>query len=143
MKVFVCWLINVCDWVGELSIVYLLAAISGKPTSYAFLNNYLPLDYRFVIAGALMAIVPAIVTAIYATMNYNLVLSWAVVRWMSPLNIVTNQFFYFFKTLFLSGAAWAAFLTCLVYKWFPNANLEWALPLMRKIGNYIYHLFVI
>lgn len=143
MKVFVCWLINVCDWVGELSIIYLLSAISEKPTYFAFLNNNIPQDNRFVIAGALMAIIPAIVTAIYATLNYNLVLSWAVVRWMSPLNIITNQFFYFFKTLFLSGAAWAAFITYNMYKWFPNANLDWALPLLRKIADYFYNLFFV
>lgn len=143
MKVFVCWLINVCDWVGELSIIYLLAAISEEPTNYAFLNNYLPQDNRFVIAGAFMAIIPAIVTAIYATLNFNLVLSWAVIRWMSPLNIVTNQLFYFFKTLFLSGAAWAAILTFFMYKWFPNADLDWTLPLLKNIADYFYKLFIV
>ena len=133
MRVFICWLINVCDWVGELSIVYLILAISKHETTSDFINQYVPSDPHFAIAGGVMAIIPAIVTAIYATLNYELVLSWAVIRWMSPLNIVTNKIFYFFKTLFLSGAAWAALLTILSFKLFPNANMDWALNLLKII----------
>ena len=133
MRVFICWLINVCDWVGELSIVYLILAISEHDTTSDLINQYVPLDPHFAIAGGVMAIIPAIVTAIYATLNYELVLSWAVIRWMSPLNIVTNQIFYFFKTLFLSGAAWAAILTILTFKLFPNANMDWALNILKNI----------
>ena len=133
MRVFICWLINVCDWVGELSIVYLILAISKHETTSDFINQYVPSDPHFAIAGGVMAIIPAIVTAIYATLNYELVLSWAVIRWMSPLNIVTSKIFYFFKTLFLSGAAWAALLTILSFKLFPNANMDWALNLLKII----------
>lgn len=138
MRVFICWLINAADWVGELSIIYMVIAFSTKPTNISWLNQYIPTDPYFSIAGALIAIIPAIITAIYATINYDLVLSWAVIRWMSPLNIVTNQFFYFFKTLFLSGAAWAAFITCLLFRLFPNENFKWSLNIMKSI----YHLFV-
>ena len=133
MRVFICWLINICDWVGELSIVYLILAISEHDTTSDLINQYVPPDPHFAIAGGVMAIIPAIVTAIYATLNYELVLSWAVIRWMSPLNIVTNQIFYFFKTLFLSGAAWAAILTILTFKLFPNANMDWALNILKNI----------
>lgn len=144
MRVFICWLINVCDWVGELSIVYMVIAVSeNTQTNNTFLNDLIPTDIHFAIAGALMAIIPAFVTAVYATLNYDLLLSWAVIRWMSPLNIVTNQFFYFFKTLFLSGAAWAAILTILTFKLFPNANLEWIGPIVRNVVNSIYHFFIV
>lgn len=134
MRIFICWLINLCDWVGELSIFYMLVSITPhQATNSHFMDQILPTDPLFAVAGAVMAIIPAIVTAIYATLNYKLVLSWAVIRWMSPLNIVTNQFFYFFKTLFLSGAAWAALLTYLIFKWFPNANLDWIPRLIKSI----------
>lgn len=138
MKIFICWLINVCDWVGELSIVYMVIAFSTKPTNCSWLNQYIPTDSHFAIAGGIMAVIPAIITAIYAALNYELVLSWAVIRWMSPLNIVTNQFFYFFKTLFLSGASWAALLTYLTFKLNPNANLEWFMNLFRNVINFLF-----
>lgn len=144
MRVFICWLINVCDWVGELSIAYMFVAIvPHQATNSTFLNQIIPTDPHFAILGAMLAIIPAIVTAVYATMNYDLILSWAVIRWMSPLNIVSNQFYYFFKTLILIGAAWAALLTYLTFKLFPNLNLDWTGPFVRKIVEGIYHFFVV
>ena len=86
-----------------LANAYMVIAVSeNTQTNNTFLNNLIPTDIHFAIVGALMAIIPAIVTAVYATLNYDLVLSWAVIRWMSPLNIVTNQFFYFFKTCYMN-----------------------------------------
>lgn len=134
MKIFLCWLINVCDWVGELSIAYMLVAIvPHQATNSTFLNQLIPTDSHFALFGAMLAIIPAIITAVYATKNYDLVLSWAVIRWMSPLNIVSNQFYYFFKTLILMGAAWAALLTWLTFKLFPNLNLDWTGSFVREI----------
>lgn len=141
MRVFICWLISMSDWVGELSLFYVFLVFGGadgiKP-EYAFIAEMIPPDIHFLIAGSVMAIIPAIITAIYGTINYDLVLSWAIVRWMSPLNIFTNQVFYFFKTLFLSGAAWAALFTYLTYKFFPNANLEWFTNFAKTLFNYLF-----
>ena len=139
MRVFICWLINVCDWVGEISIYYMILALSEEAAqSNSFLSQYFPTNFHFAVAGAVLAIIPAIITAVYATLNYDLVLSWAIIRWMSPLNIVTNQFFYFFKTLILSGAAWAAFLTYLTFRLFPNANLEGFTNAFRGVINFLF-----
>ena len=140
MRVFICWLISLSDWVGELSLYYVFLVFSGsnsiKP-EYAFIAEMIPPNIHFLVAGCVMAVIPAIITAIYGTINYDLVLSWAVVRWMSPLNIVTNQVFYFFKTLFLSGAAWAALFTYFTFKYFPNANLEWFTNMVKSLFNFI------
>ena len=139
---FICWLISMSDWVGELSLYYVLLVLGGagadnlKPD--AFLAGMMPPDIRFLVVGSVMAIIPAIVTAIYGTINYDLVLSWSIVRLMSPLNIFTNQVFYFFKTLFLSGAAWAALFTYLSFKYFPNTNLEW----FTNIAAIIFKFFI-
>ena len=94
MKIFLCWLINVCDWVGVLSMAYMLVAIAPhQPTNSTFVNQLIPTDPHFALFGAMLAIIPAIVTAVYATLNYNLILSWAVIRRMSPLNIISSIFF--------------------------------------------------
>lgn len=142
MRIFLCWLINVCDWVGELSIFYMFIAIQGNSfefnEQYAFLYKYFPVDGHFAILGGILAIIPALVTAIYAAINYDLVLSWAVIRWMSPLNIFTSIVFYFFKTLFLMGAVWAALFTYLTFKFFPNADLSWTTSFLKSIWNILF-----
>ena len=123
---------------------YMLVAIAPhQPTNSTFVNQLIPTDPHFALFGAMLAIIPAIVTAVYATLNYNLILSWAVIRRMSPLNIISNQFYFFFKTLILMGAVWAALLTCLTFKLFPNLNLDWTLPFVRKIVDGIFHFFVV
>ena len=134
MRVFICWLISLCDWIGELSFIYVFIALTPhQATNNSFWDQVLPADPHFALVGGLMAIIPAIVTAVYATKNYDLVLSWAVIRWLSPLNIVTNQFFFFFKTLILSGAAWAALFTYFTFRWFPNANFDWTTRLIKSV----------
>lgn len=127
MRVFICWLINVSDWLGELSFGFLIAAIPKWGAGV-------------ILFGAIAAIIPSIITTVYATMNYDLVLSWAIIRWMSPLNIVTNQLFYFIKTLILSGAAWAFVFTYVAHKLFPNNSFEWAISLVRNVVDSIYNI---
>ena len=128
MRVFICWLINVSDWIGEISLWMMLA----MSANYFEKGDYSPLF------GAVAAIIPAFVTAIYAAINYELVLSWAIIRWTSPLNLFTNRIFYFLKTLILSGAAWAALIAYLARRWFPNESFEWVIPFVKSI----YHWFV-
>ncbi len=139
MKVFICWLISVADTIGLLSFIYMLSALGTKPEddlgAYA---AYIPNDFHYAVAGGVAAIIPAIATAIYGTLNYELTLSWAVIRWMSPLNIFKNRVVYFFKSLILSGAVWAALFTFCLFKCFPNTNFEWVLETVKRFV----HLFI-
>lgn len=118
MRVFICWLINACDWLGAISFWFMIAMA--------------PILGNAFFLGVLAAIIPAVITAVYAAINYELMLSWAVIRWMSPLNIVTNRIFYFFKVLVLSGALWALIISYSAHKLFPNESFDWALVLFRK-----------
>ena len=127
MRVFICWLINACDWIGGLSF-------------YAWFV-ILPLWKKVVVFGSIVAIIPAFITAIYAAMNYELMLSRGMIRWMSPLNIVTNRFYYFFKVLFLSGAAWSVIISYCAHKFFPNENFDWLVPFLKNVVERISHLF--
>ena len=69
MRVFICWLISMSDWVGELSLIYLFLAFSGtdgiKP-EYAFIAEIIPPNIQFLISGSVMAILPAIITASFS-----------------------------------------------------------------------------
>lgn len=141
MRVFICWLISMLDWVGELSLYYIFLSFVGskeiKP-EYAYIAEIVPDDIHFLLAGSIIAIIPAIITAVYGTINYDLVLSWAVVRWMSPLNVFSNQVFYFFKTLFLSGAAYAALFTYILFRYFPDTDLKWSAQILKAIVLYFF-----
>ena len=129
MRVFICWLISVTDWIGGLAIYFMIGVVPVLWGSGVFF------------LGAMAAIIPAFITATYAAINYELVLSWAVVRWMSPLNIVSNRFYYFIKTLVLSGASWALLISYLAHKLFPNETFEWTVPFARNMIESVLRFF--
>lgn len=139
MRIFICWLITLSDLLGIPSGLYILYAL-GRHTAedLGVYAAYIPTDFHVVVAGSVAAIIPAIATAMFGSINYNLLLSWAIIRWMSPLNIFTNKIYYFFKTLFLTGAVWAALITFFLYKCFPNTSFEWVLNMIKGFV----HLFI-
>ena len=138
MKVFICWLISILtDWVGMTVIALLLFA----PNVVVLLKDLHTNGYYAIGFSAIVAIVPAFVTAIYAAINYEIILSWGVIRWMSPLNILTGRMSHFFKTLFMSGAAWAIIIFLLLCWLFPNAHFEWFFTSLKGLfGNLILEL---
>lgn len=129
MRLFICWLISVTDWIGGLAIYIMFGVVPVMWGAGVFFW------------GAMVAIIPAFITAIYAAINYELVLSWAVVRWMSPLNIVSNRVYYFIKTLVLSGAAWALLISYVSHKLFPNEDFEWTIPYVRNLIESVLRYF--
>ena len=139
MKVFICWLISLADILGVWSAVYMLIALGTRSTAnlgeYA---AYIPNNPHYAIAGCIAAIIPAIITAIFGIKNYDLTMSRGIIRWTSPLNFFKSSVAYFFKTLFLTGAVWAALITFCLFKCFPNTNFEWVLIAVKKF----LHLFI-
>ena len=138
MRVFICWLITILtDWVGLFVFYYLIFCndhyheVLGK--SHA-VGNY---SIEF---SAVAAIVPAFICAIYAAINYELILSWAVIRWMSPLNVFSGRISHFFKTFVMSGAAWAGILSVFLRERLPNSLNEWVVPFIKGISESLYTL---
>ena len=139
MKFVICWLISVADTLGVFSSLYMLFALGRRPgEDLGVFAAYLPNDFHYAWAGAVFAILPAIATAIYGTMNYDLTLSRGIIRWTSPLNYFENSVVYFFKSLILTGAVWAALITFFLFKCFPNYNFAWTLDMVKSFV----HIFI-
>ena len=137
MKVFVCWLISVfSDVFGSLVIMVLL---SNNGQFYEMLRE-MHANGNFVIDFcASAAAIPAILMAIYAAINYELTLSWAVIRWMSALNVFSGRISHFTITLFFSGAAWAMLLFLTIQFFFPDARFKWIVPFLKGISENLYN----
>ena len=85
------------------------------------------------------AVIPATLTAIYAACNYELTLSWSVLRKMSPADVFSGRVSHFFLTLIFSGAGWAFILfICMAY-YFPNARFEWIVLILKGISENLYN----
>lgn len=135
MKLFYIWVISVLtDWVGFFVLFLLLFDYADFLKLIRGLheeNNY---TMEF---SAIIAFIPAFLSALYAAKNYRLILSWVMIRRMSPLNIFTGQISHFIKTFIMSGAACTAILFFLITVLFPNMHFEWVMPLI----NNCYELF--
>lgn len=137
MNVFICWLITILtDWVGIFVFYYLIFCNDHYREVLSKLHAAGNYSIEFC---AVAAIIPAFFTAIYAAFNYELILSWAVIRWMSPLNVFSGRISHFFKTFVMSGAAWAMILFFAVLYFFPNAHFEWIVPFLKGISENLYN----
>lgn len=72
--------------------------------------------------SCLVAVIPAIVTAIYTYMNYDEVISAGVARWTSSTKLLEGQIKYSLNRMFVSGAFWALFLFMFLPIIAPKAN---------------------
>lgn len=137
MTVFLFWLISfLTDATGGFVIMYL---ISCNGHFYEMLRGMHAEGNYVIDFCATVAIIPATITAFYAAANYQLTLSWAVVRWMSPVDVVSGRISHFFLTFIFSGAGWAMILFfCMLY-FFPDARFEWIVPFLKGISESLYN----
>lgn len=136
MRVFICWLITILsDWVGLVAFYYLIFC---NESYHKHLNDLHAVANYQIEFSAVAAIVPAFFTALYAAINYELILSWAVIRWMSPLNVFTGRISHFIKTFIMSGAAWAGIISVILER-YPNARFEWIVPFIKGISEHLYN----
>ena len=134
MKILITWLISLLtDILGPLVIIAMLFGNNDSLRQMHAEGNYV-IDFC-----ATAAVVPAILTAIYAAANYELTLSWAVLRWMSPLNVFSGRISHFFLTLILAGASWAMILIIGISYLFPNARFAWIVPFLKGISEDMYN----
>ena len=137
MTVFICWLISFfSDVVGALVIMYLLTC---NAHFYEMLREMHAEGNYVIDFCATAAVVPAFLTATYAAINYVTTLSWAAIRWMSPLDVFSGRIFHFILTFIFSGAGWAMVLFFCMLKFFPNARCEWIVPFLKGISESMYN----
>lgn len=136
MKVLVCWLISIfTDIVGAFVLIGLL----GGYDIHSNLHE-LHADGNYTLEfSALTAIILSILTAFYAAINYELTLSWAVIRWTSPLNVFSGRISHFFLTLVFSYAAWTATLFISISYIFPQARFKWIVPFIKGMSESLYN----
>ena len=137
MAVFLFWIINfLTEATGAFVLMYL---ISCNGHFYDMLRG-MHTEGNFVIDFcATAAIIPATLTAIYAAVNYELTLSWAVLRWMSPVDVFSGRISHFFLTFIFSGAGWAMILFFSMLYFFPDAHFEWIVPFLKGISENLYN----
>ena len=88
-----------------------------------------------------VAVIPAALTAIFAAVNYELTLSWSVIRKMSPVDVFSGRVTHSLLTFIFSGAGWALILyLCMAY-FFPKARFEWIVPILKGISENMYNYF--
>ena len=87
------------------------------------------------------AVIPATLTAIFAAANYELTLSWSVLRRMSPVDVFSGRFTHSVITFIFSGAGWALILYICMGYFFPNARFEWIVPILKGISENLYNYF--
>ena len=138
MKVFICWLISIfTDIVGSLVFIFLLGGgyqIIQRSMHELHVDGYYTFEF-----SATVAVVLSILTAFYAAINYELTLSWAVLRWTSPLNVFSGRISHFFLTLFFSYVAWTATLFISISYIFPQARFKWIVPFIKGISENLYN----
>lgn len=119
MKTLNCWLISCL----EVLIAILFLIFWGIQCGFSIYSN-LPKSQMGYLAtlSCLVAVIPAIVTAIYTYMNYDEVISAGVARWTSSTKLLEGQIKYSLNRMFVSGAFWALFLFMFLPIIAPKAN---------------------
>lgn len=137
MAVFICWLISIfSDFVGIMVIMCLISC-NGQ---FYEMQRELHAEGNYVIDfSATLAVIPALLTATYAAINYVSTLSWAAIRRMSPLDIFSGRIFHFCMTFITSGAGWAMVLFFSLSYFFPNAHFKWIVPILKGISENLYN----